>query len=108
MKQLRGKLTERIKTKSKELLGYEITQIELRLMAHLVYLFMNEQKINPTLINTNEIHFLNEWVKKKYTIIYPVKDASILTVVNKLNKIYPTKKFWDIINEIIYLGYVDL
>ena len=32
MKQLRGQLTDRIKEKSKELLGYEIDTRELRLM----------------------------------------------------------------------------
>lgn len=102
MKQLRGHLTERIKTKSKKLLGYEITQVELRLMVHLNYLFTNNQKINPTLINADEIHFLNEWVKKKYII---VESGGVLASPHKIS---PTKKFWDIISEIIYLGYVDL
>ena len=33
----RGMLTDEIRAKSKELLGYEITQVELRLMPYLQY-----------------------------------------------------------------------
>lgn len=55
IEQKRGQLTDRIREKSKELLGYEIDQVELRLMSYVQYQMTNEQRINPhsrNLINT--------------------------------------------------------
>lgn len=93
MEQKRGQLTERIKEKSKELLGYEISQTELRLMPYIQYQMCNEQRI--TNINGEERKILRKW-----------KDAGY--VDGGASGISITKEFWDIINEIIFLGYVDL
>lgn len=95
MPQLRGMLTDRIKQKSKELLGYEITQKELRFMPYILYQMMNEQKIDPNKINEEERNILSKWRKAGYID----GGASGLGI---------TKQFWDIINEIVFLGYVDL
>lgn len=98
----RGQLTERIKQRSKELLGYEITQKELRLMAYVQYVLYNTQKIDPKsltfttiLISSEERDILKQWGEKGY-----IKGvASGLSI---------TKEFWDMIHEIIFLGYVDI
>ena len=95
MEQKRGQLTERIKTKSKELLGYEIDQIELRLMPYIQYQMCNEHKINPNNINSDERKILSKWREAGHI----EGGASGLGI---------TKDFWDIINEIIFLGYIDL
>lgn len=92
--QLRGQLTDRIKQKSVELLGYEIDRTELRLMVHLQYIMTNEQRIVTRNVNNEELEVLKKWVELGY-----VKDSFKVTI---------TKEFWDIICEIIYLGYVDL
>ena len=47
----RGQITDEIKAKSKELLGYEIDQKELRLMPYVQCVMMNEQVIEPRKIN---------------------------------------------------------
>lgn len=95
MEQKRGQLTNRIKEKSKELLGEEITQTELRIMPYIQYVMTNEQKINPDHLNGEERQILSKWRKKGYI----EGGASGLTI---------TKEFWDIICNIIFLGYVDL
>lgn len=95
MEQLRGQLTDRIKEKSKELLGYEISKAELRLMPYIQYIIVNEQKINPSHINADERKIISKW--KEFGFLKGgIKELNI------------TKHFWDIITELIYLGYVDL
>jgi len=93
--QKRGQLTERIKQKSLELLGYEMSQTELRLMPYIQYIMVNEQKIDMRKVNQDDREILSNWRK----IGYIEGGASGLAI---------TKDFWDIIHEIIFLGYVDL
>ena len=61
--QLRGQLTDRIKQKSVELLGYEIDRTELRLMVHLQYIMTNEQRIVTRNVNNEELEVLKKWVE---------------------------------------------
>ena len=61
MAQNRGQLTPRIKEKSKELLGYEMDRTELRLMAYLQYVMVNEQKIDPQRCNEDDRVILKKW-----------------------------------------------
>ena len=93
--QKRGVLTNRIKAKSKKLLGYEITQIELRLMVYAQYVMCNEQRIDPRKCNQDDREILSKWRKKKF-------------IEGGASGLAMTKKFWDAVCEIIFLGYVDL
>jgi len=95
MEQERGQLTERIKVESKKLLGYEITRKELRLMPYIQYVMVNEQRINPEKIDAEERIILRKWKDVGY-----IEGGAIGLNI--------TKEFWDIINELIFLGYVDL
>lgn len=95
MVQKRGQLTDRIKIKSKELLGYEITQLELRLMPYIQYQMINSQVINPNNVNSDERNILSKWRKQNH-----IEGGSSGMCI--------TKEFWDIISEILFLGYVDL
>lgn len=95
MSQSRGELTERIKEKSKELLGYEIGTEELRFMPYIQYTMVNDQRLDPHHISPEERDILSKWRKKEFI----EGGASDLSV---------TKEFWDILCEIIFLGYVDL
>lgn len=94
-RQGRGQLTDRIKTKSVELMGYEISVRELRLMPYIQNCVMNSKNIDPAHINAEEREILSLWRGKKYI----TGGASGLKI---------TKEFWDIISEILFLGYVDL
>lgn len=94
-KQTRGKLTQRIKDKSKELLGYEISQTELRLMPYIQYVMVNEQRISMNKINQEEREILSKW-----------KEAG--HIEGGASGMRITLEFWNILCEIIMLGYVDL
>lgn len=96
--QIRGQLTDRIKEKSLKLLGYEISETELRLMPYLQYVLVNSERLDRKKINHKEMDILDNWINKKL-IVYNVYDD---------NPIKITKKFWNTICELIYLGYVDL
>jgi len=93
--QLRGNLTKRIKSKSKELLGYEISQVELRLMPYILTVMMNEQRIQIRHCNQDDRNILQKWREAGHI----EGGASGLQI---------TEEFWNIICEIVRLGYVDL
>ena len=93
--QKRGQLTDRIREKSNELLGYKITQQELRLLPYLQYQMVNEQRIDPNSINTDERKILSKWREAGH-------------IEGGASGLGMTKEFWDIITELIFLGYVDL
>lgn len=95
MTQYRGQLTERIKAKSMELLGYEMDVVELRLMPYIIYVMTNEQRIDPNRVNAAERDILKKWRDLKFI----EGGASGLSI---------SRKFYDILNEIIFLGYVDI
>lgn len=95
IEQKRGQITDRIKEKSKELLGYEISQTELRLLPYLQYVMVNHQRINPGQINQEEKEILSKLRKAGHI----EGGASGMRI---------TKEFWNIITELIFLGYVDL
>lgn len=95
MKQMRGQLTERIELKAKELLGRDITQLELRLMPYIQYVMTNDQRLDPRKVSGEERQILRLWK----TAGYIEGGASGLRI---------TKEFWDIICELVFLGYVDI
>ena len=95
VEQKRGQLTDRIREKSNELLGYKITQEELRLLPYLQYVMVNEQRINTNSINADERKILSKWREAGH-------------IYGGVSGLGMTKEFWDIITELIFLGYVDL
>lgn len=90
---MRGVLTDEIKKKSKEMVGYEISQRELRLLPYIQYVMTNEQRIDPNKINQEEREILSKWRKKGFI----EGGASGLSI---------TKDFWDFVCEAVFLGYV--
>lgn len=89
----RGKLTDEIKKKSKDLIGYEISQKELRLLAYIDYIMKNEQYINIAKIDGEERDILQKWKE----LGYMEGGASGLSI---------TKEFYDVMQEILWLGYI--
>lgn len=96
-KQQRGQLTNRIKAKSKELLGYEISEPELRLMPYFQYKMINEKRLDPAHLDGVDREILSKWKKEGRM------EGGIST-----DSLGITKEFWDAICELIYLGYVDI
>jgi hypothetical protein len=105
-KQGRGQLTERIKQKSKELLGYEISQIELRLLPHIQYTLANSQRLDPKHLDRDEMDLLAEYVRKGH-ILDGVTETG-RPMLSEGIKLKITKDFYDMISELVWLGYVDL
>lgn len=95
-KQGRGALTDRVKKKSIELLGYEIGLREFRLMPYIQYRLMNEHKLARAHVNAEERVILEKWEKAGYM----KREAWFWVEVSK--------EFWDIMSELLYLGYVDI
>ncbi len=93
--QRRGMLTPRIEEASKRLMGYEITQIELRLMAYVQFVMMNEQKIDPRKCNQDDREVLQKWREAGHI----EGGASGLAI---------TREFWYNLNEMCWLGYIAL
>lgn len=93
--QKRGQLTERIKTKSVELFGYEINQKELRLMPYILYSAQNKREASN--MNDEEKDILSSWVDRGFLLITGL--GNILSI---------SEDFWNKANQIIFLGYVDL
>ena len=95
IEQKRGQLTDRIKEKSLELLGYQIDQTELRLLPYIQFVMVNEQLIDVAKINAEERKILQKWRDKEL-------------IEGGATGISITKNFWNILTELIFLGYVDL
>jgi hypothetical protein len=90
----RGALTPEIRARSKELLGYEIDKTELRLMPYIQFTMMNEQRLDPRKISGEERDVLQRWREAGHI----EGGASGLAI---------TREFWDIINDLLFMGYVS-
>lgn len=93
--QRRGVLSRRIQDKSLELLGYELTTTHLRLMPYIASVMMDDQRIDPRKVNADERLILQQWRDEEH-------------IQGGAGGLCITKEFWDIIHELIFLGYVDL
>ena len=93
--QKRGQLTERIVERAKQLMGREIDVTELRLMAYMQYVMLNDQHIDILRVNKVEKDILTKWRTAGYLEDGATKGTTI------------SKEFWDIMSEILWLGYVD-
>lgn len=94
----RGQLTNRVKIKAKELLGYNIDQTELRLMPYFNYVMINSQHMESNKLNINDRAILSKWRKAGH-ITGGVSESVLMTC---------TPDFWANINELLYLAYVDI
>lgn len=100
----RGQITDAIKEKSLEVLGYEISQLELRLMPYVQYQLMNEKKLEPGALNLEEKAILSRWHERGFIVDgvtpngRPLSDGGLQV----------TKVFWDAMNEILWIGYADI
>lgn len=94
--QKRGQLTERVQQRSKQLMGREIDVTELRLMPYVQYVMMNEQRIDEAKLSLHDISILETWRDENHIEWGASEHIAV------------SKEFWDIINELVWLAYVDL
>lgn len=90
----RGKIGATLKAKSQELLGYEVEKDEYRLMPYIQYVMMNEQKLDIPKMAPYERPILQKWREAGY-------------IEGGAGGLAITKEFWDIINELLFIGYVE-
>lgn len=95
MTQKRGQLTPRITEKSLKKLGYEITQVELRLIPYLIHCVLNSKNIEHIRVNIEETQILKNWEKKNY-----IQEPFISLKISD--------KFYLICQQLMFLGYVDI
>lgn len=84
----RGCLTDDMKTK------YGITLKELRLLPYFQYLLMNEARVDPIKIDSEERTILQKW-RDEGKITFSASESCTCT-----------KEFWDWMNEILWESYV--
>ena len=89
----RGVLTPEIQNVAKLHLNRNITTIELRLMAYVQYVMMNDQRIDPRKVNWEERKILSKWREEEHI----EGGASGLSI---------TREFWDAMCSILWFGYV--
>lgn len=91
---MRGNLTDEVKAKSLELLGYEIDKTELRLMPYVQYRLMNHTELDMAHMNGDDREVLKRW-----------KERGFLEGGVSSESLAVTKEFWNIILEIIWIAY---
>lgn len=88
-------ITKEIKDKAKELLGIDnFSQEELRLVPYISYVMHNSRDIDARKIDRSEIKILLNWESKGFISVTPLR-------------VMVTKKFWDAMQEILWLSYVN-
>ena len=90
---MRGKLTDEIQAAANAHLARDITTVELRMMAYVQYVMVNEQQIDPRKCNIEDREALALWRREGYID----GGASGLSI---------THEFWEAMCAIIWLGYV--
>ena len=94
----RGMLCESVINKSKEFLGREISQKELRLYPYLDYVWKNGGVIDYSKVSYEEEDIISEMVNKGYMRIEEGE--------RRKNKLYPTREFYDYVQDILADTYV--
>ena len=89
----RGCLTPEIQNIAGMHLNRKITQVELRLMAYIQYVMMNEMKIDPRKVNGEERKILRKWKDEGH-----IEGGACGLAV--------TREFWDAMASILWFGYV--
>lgn len=94
----RGMLCESVINKSKEFLGREISQKELRLYPYLDYIWKNGGIIDYSKISYDEEDMISEMVENGY--------AEIKKEAREKYGLYPTREFYDYVQDILADTYV--
>lgn len=92
----RGALNPQIQKIAKSRLGREITLRELRIMAYVDYALKNDRRLDPNRINEEERDALIKWKRAHWL------DGGV-----SADSLEVTKEFYDTIQEILWVGYVN-
>lgn len=90
----RGAISPAIQQRWQEFFGTEVTVRGLRLLPYIDYVMKNDRRLDPNHINQEEREILSAWRKTGHVD----GGASGMSV---------TKEFYDFMQEILWLGYVN-
>ena len=90
---MRGALTPEIQTVAHLHLKRKITRTELRLMAYVQYVMMNEQKLEMQKLNQEDRDVLRKWREEEH-------------IEGGVSGLAITREFWDAMCAILWFGYV--
>ena len=90
---MRGAITSEIQTVAQRHLKRKISTTELRLMAYVQYVMMNEQKIDIQKCNQDDREVLRKWREEGH-----IKGGESGLAI--------TREFWDAVCEILWFGYI--
>lgn len=90
----RGEVTPEVQELAVKLMGREITKTELRLMVHIDYCLKNFHEIDERRLNDEDDDVLYKWQQEEHCWVV----AEIVTC---------TREFYNILQEILWLAYVD-
>lgn len=88
----RGVLTPKVQEKAIQFLGREISVRELRLMPYVLNCLLNNDEIELVRINANEETILSMWIEAGFIKLSPLK---------------VTKPFYDFMNELVFISYIE-
>lgn len=92
---MRGMLTDEIKERALKFLGREISQKELRLYPYIDYSIKNAcQGWSYSKLDSEEIEILNKLYDESHLVYSP-------------EKIMISRKFYDFVQDVLALGYVE-
>ena len=89
----RGVLTKEVQEIAKKHIGRELDTTELRLIPYIQYVMVNEQRINPDMLNQDDRGILRKW-----------KDAKLIE--GGASGLSITKEFWAFMCKILWQSYV--
>lgn len=91
----RGQLTKAVQAKANELMGRDITQVELRLIPYIHYATINARYVDHRKLNDGERTLLEKW-----------GDEGRLQIVGD-TIVHAAKEFFDTMGELMWLAYAD-
>jgi hypothetical protein len=97
MKENRGSLTPEIEELGKSFLGKKLTLQKLRIIPYLDYCAKN-WRLDPSRINQDEMRIIFEWKKRKFIDVSSSPSNGHVSI---------HRDFYDFMNEILWLSYVD-
>lgn len=89
----RGMLTQTVIELTEKLFGYPFNQTELKLVPYFHYIMVNNQRIEWERVDYEEIEILSKWQELGFIV--------------KGEPLSCTHKFWQAINEVLFIAYVD-
>jgi hypothetical protein len=92
-----GQITDEIKQRSRQLLGYAVDYSELHLMPYLLHTLIYNKRLDRKRINKKEYEIIKKWEFQRFIKFNHPTDTLRIR-----------KQFWDACCELVGLAYVEI